>query len=155
MDYHFQMLESFYKLKNIHFTTLLPSNITHGECFALIKLKQLSENPERSQITVSDLNKMIDVSAPALSRTLKSLEENGYVTRTPDPQDKRNNFLSLTENGEKVIELVDKQMHTYCRAISERLGEERINDFIQFLDDLYVITSEEIEKIKKEGDLNV
>lgn len=155
MNYHFQMLESFYKMKNMHFTTLLPKDITHGECFTLLKLKQLSENSEGKAVTVSELNSLIDVSAPALSRTLKNLEEDGYVARTPDEKDRRNNFLRLTDKGEQVIVLAEKQMERYCNAISERIGEERINDFIQFLDDLYQITAEEIEKIEKEGDLNV
>lgn len=154
MNYHIEILESFYKLKNIHFTKLLPKEISHGECFALMKLKQLIERDDKGCVTVADLCTRLHVSSPALSRTLKHLEEEEYVKRIKDPKDRRNNFLLITDKGNDILQNVEEHMDVFCNAIYSSMGEGSVNNFIQFLNDLYVITSEEIEKIERKGDKN-
>lgn len=144
MNYHIEILECFYKLKNMHFTKLLPMELTHGECFALMKLGRLEQTQEN--VTVSDLAGKLSVSVPALSRTIKNLEKRGYVTRTTDPADRRNHFLKVAPEGDKIVEKIDHRMKIYCGKIYGRIGEERVEEFIRFLNDLYDVTSEEIQK---------
>lgn len=146
MNRHFEMLESFYRLRTLHFAKLLPEGITHGEIITLLKLRQLSVKQSPQKVTVSELNGLLDVSAPALSRTLKHLEESGYVNREPDKNDRRNNFLTLTEKGQSIIANVEHEMSDFWTVIVDKMGENRTADFLQFLDDLYTITSEEINK---------
>ncbi len=151
MNYHVELIECMYKIKNIHFQKLLPFEITHGECFALFKLKELSEQKEDGKVTVSELNSLIDVSAPALSRTIKNLEGDGFISRTEDANDRRNNFLSLTDKGKNIICDAEKRMRKCSENVLEKMGEERLKEFITFMNDFYLITSEEINKLQ-EGD---
>ena len=48
---------------------------------------------------------------PAVSRTLRGLEEKGYVERSADKKDRRNTYISLTEQGWKKGEEVRDRMH--------------------------------------------
>lgn len=154
MNYHIEILEIFYKLKNVHFTKFLPKDISHGECFALMKLKELIENSEEGQVMINDLCTNLHVSSPALSRTLKHLEEEGYVERIIDSNDRRNNFLILTDKGNDILKSIEEHMNVFCNAVYDNMGEESIKKFIQYLNDLYEITSKEIEKIERKGDKN-
>lgn len=146
MDYHFEILEIFYKFKNLHFNKILPKDITHGECFAMMKLKEV----ESTNITFSSLANELQISTPALSRTIKHLIEKGYVKRIEDKIDRRNSFLKLTKKGNDTIKKVKINMKDYSKNIYKKLGEKRFNDFINCLNDLYDISKNEINKIKRE-----
>lgn len=142
MNYHLEILEIFYKFKNLHFITILPDNLTHGQCFIMMKIK------ENKNITFSHLASELHISVQSLSRTIKQLEKMGYVDRFEDKLDRRNNFLKLSKKGNNVVNEVKKNMEEYCKNIYNQLGEKRFNDFIMCLNDLYDISSKEINKIK-------
>lgn len=53
----------------------------------------------RDNINQLELVKLTRLKAPTVSVLLRRLEEEGYVTRTPDPVDRRAVRVSLTEKG--------------------------------------------------------
>lgn len=53
-------------------------------------------------------------------RMIDSLEEKGLVRRTVNPQDRRENFLAITEVGERVVDRY--------REIEKQLSDELLND---------------------------
>ena len=63
-------------------------------------LYTLSKCPE--PIRISELNRHVLLSQPALSRLVDRLAERGFVQRRPDPVDGRSVLLSLTEAGRDV-----------------------------------------------------
>jgi DNA-binding MarR family transcriptional regulator len=54
-------------------------------------------------ITQADLRKTLDVCDSVVSRMLDSLEDLGYVGRAPFPEDRRMNWVFLTEHGAAVL----------------------------------------------------
>lgn len=56
---------------------------------------------ENGKITSSELAAKTKTLPPAVSRTLRGLEEKGYVERSVDKKDRRNTYISLTEKGWK------------------------------------------------------
>lgn len=138
MNYYLEILKSFYKFKNLHFNKFLPSNLSHGECFIIMKLNELNK-----EITISDISDVLNVSPPALSRTIKHLEEKKYIKRVIDEKDRRNNFLKLSSNGKKIATKVENCMKEYYQIIYDNLGEKRLNDFLKCLNDIYEISLKE------------
>jgi DNA-binding MarR family transcriptional regulator len=63
-------------------------------------LYTLSKCPE--PIRLSELNRHVLLSQPALSRLVDRLAERGLVARQPDPADRRGLLLSLTEAGREL-----------------------------------------------------
>ena len=51
-----------------------------------------------------ELVEMLDIRPSSLSELLKKLEAKGFVTRTPDEQDKRNMIVTLTGEGKALAE---------------------------------------------------
>jgi MarR family transcriptional regulator, transcriptional regulator for hemolysin len=82
--------------ENLH-----PLDLSSAEGNILLHL--LTQGREMGQ---EQLVEQLDVSKPAISRVLDSLEAKGFVTRHPDPADKRAHRVRLTdkalENGPEV-----------------------------------------------------
>ena len=53
----------------------------------------------RKEISSGDLVRILEIDKGWISRTLAKLQEDGVVIATPDPMDKRQFSLSLTESG--------------------------------------------------------
>ena len=58
----------------------------------------------RGPMTVGELAKSEQVSSPMITKIAKGLEEEGLVTRTIDPTDKRVTQLAITKDGERRLE---------------------------------------------------
>jgi len=73
-------------------------------------------------IRVNELAQLLELSAPTVSVGLRRLEEEGWVRREPDPQDKRSFHLYLTEKAKnfakRVQEFERKQTGVFLSALS-------------------------------------
>lgn len=58
----------------------------------------------RGPLTVGELAKAEHVSSPMVTKIAKGLEEEGLVTRTPNPTDKRVTNLAITKDGQRRLE---------------------------------------------------
>lgn len=73
-------------------------NITHGEFTALQMVHiYMKRNPDASGIGVSELARCSFMSPPAMSRTLKSIEEKGLAERMIDSKNRRKTYVRLTQ----------------------------------------------------------
>jgi DNA-binding MarR family transcriptional regulator len=55
-------------------------------------------------LRVSELAKCMELDSSTVSRHIRNLEENGYLSRTGDPDDRRATRVGLTERGRAVLE---------------------------------------------------
>ncbi|HXO25591.1 MAG TPA: MarR family transcriptional regulator [Streptosporangiaceae bacterium] len=60
-------------------------------------------------IRISELNRHVLLSQPALSRLVDRLAERGFIRRLPDPADGRSTRLALTEAGRAVQRRIGRQ----------------------------------------------
>jgi len=72
----------------------------------LTQLSALITVEQSSSIRLGDLATMEGVAPSTLSRIVASLEDAGLVTRTPDPSDRRSSWMSLTDDGRRVIDVI-------------------------------------------------
>jgi DNA-binding MarR family transcriptional regulator len=71
--------------------------LSNNQLFVLYVLR------DSVDMRISDLAEKVGTSVPALSRTLKSLEARGYVTRRVDERDRRASLISLATAGTKLV----------------------------------------------------
>lgn len=86
-----------------------------------------------------------------MSRTLRGLEEKGYVERTVDKKDRRNTYISLTEQGWKKGEEVRDRMHDFSCSVMSQLKEEDVDQLVAYLDRIYEIAEKEIDTRKRQN----
>lgn len=58
----------------------------------------------QAPLRVSELAKCLELDASTVSRHIRNLEENGYLSRTGDPDDRRATRIGLTDRGRAVLE---------------------------------------------------
>jgi MarR family transcriptional regulator for hemolysin len=92
---------------------LRPLGLSSAEGNVLLHL--LTQGHEMGQ---EQLVEQLDVSKPAISRTLNSLKAKGYVTRQRDPDDKRAHRVRLTDEALKIGPVVEQVYnHVYALAM--------------------------------------
>ncbi|SIS01979.1 MarR family winged helix-turn-helix transcriptional regulator [Microbacterium sp. RURRCA19A] len=64
------------------------------------------------------------VTAPSMNRTVTLLEEAGYLTRTPDDDDRRKVTIALTDAGRLVVAETVRRRDAWLEAALAALGEE-------------------------------
>ncbi len=67
------------------------------------------------------------VSAPSMNRTVNCLEESGYVTRTPDPDDRRKVNIDITDAGRAVVEETVRRRDSWLEAVLVSLEPDQRN----------------------------
>lgn len=138
----FQVLD---RLKNMNwdkqFQTLRPH-----EFIALSSVAQYHEQfPEVPGIYVSEFASRLGVALPAASKILKNLEKQGWLKRTVDPENRRNTFVSLTEEGLSLVESESAYCCQMSSRVFERMGAENttlllggINRLLDLLEEEFV-----------------
>ena len=81
---------------------------------------------QQQPITVSELAKKRHVSLQAASALVQALVEKGWVTRTPDPQDRRQSRLQLTPEGQERAHNTTRQITDYFSEFLRELSAEEI-----------------------------
>ena len=72
------------------------------------------------EISMSELLAILGISRQALHRPMKQLREQGLIAARPEPSDKRNLILSLTEEGRAFERaLTEPQREMFARARAE------------------------------------
>lgn len=79
-----------------------------GEATTMPQFRVLAHLAD-APLTLSALAKQRRVSLQSMSELVQVLVERGWITRTPDPHDRRQQILHLTEHGRKHYE----QAHTH------------------------------------------
>lgn len=84
-------------------------------------------------IGVSDIAAQMRSTAPAISRSLRVLESEGYILRAADPSDRRKTWVRLTPEGEEVRAGCEAAMQEYMQGVITRLGvpnlQRMLNDW--------------------------
>jgi DNA-binding MarR family transcriptional regulator len=70
----------------------------------------------------------------SLTRTLKTLEEKGLITRKKNPEDGRGVLIYLTKLGKEKRELSKNTVLKFNEVIKKNISEEKLNHFMEVAD---------------------
>ena len=106
--------------ENLH-----PLNLSSAEGNILLHL--LTQGQEMGQ---EQLVEQLDISKPAVSRALDSLETKGYVTRRPNPDDKRAHKIRLTDKALEIGPAIEQVYnHVYTLAL-QGISQDEFDYFV-------------------------
>ncbi len=93
-------------------------NIGRGQ---LIILLYLSRNGGLSQ---QDLTDYIKVDKGCIAKSIKSLEEEGYITRSADPDDKRAVKVFLTQKAQDTMPVIEDAISSWESVLMSGLKDD-------------------------------
>ena len=91
-------------------------------------------------LDVPKIQKKLNISKPAISYILNTLEKKKYITREIDPKDRRKVSISATPEGKAAAEQSQKKFDELWDEILTRFGEDNMRQLLRLmhdLDDLY------------------
>lgn len=85
-------------------------------------LDQLAEHP----ITLTELAEQRRVTRQAASLQMQGLVERGWVRRLPDPADRRQAILELTDEGRAQLRTAHQSLNAYMVNLLEMLSDDEL-----------------------------
>jgi len=114
----------------------LPTEIT-GQ-----RLRVLWEISGSENLRMSDLAARMGIQPRTVTQFIDALESTGFVTRTPDPLDRRATLLQLTalaqpvvDKFHEVIQIVSKQIATIFSSGEQAVLQTSLSRIVTFLTD--------------------
>lgn len=105
-------------------------DITSSEYIFLIKLY---ENKELNQ---EELSSIYYIDKAATARSLKKLEEKGYITRFRDKYDKRMYKISVTQKALSIKTRIYDALKSWDKNISVNISDEKLKEVSMILKDM-------------------
>lgn len=102
-------------------------DITYPQ-FMLMKLLQ-SKQP----MTVGELVRLLGIDQGNGSNMCKKLEKKGWILRQRNPQDERVVLLSLTAQGEEILNHIHAYSQKKCKDVFYMLSDEEVEQAVQGL----------------------
>ena len=109
------------------------TNVTPSELPYILKV--CGDNGNISQ---RDLSEIFRVSEPVVTRTLKNLENKGFIIRTKDSDNKTRRLLSLTEEGFEISEKMLNINDEWLEELFKDMYQEDIDKFNEIIKSLTV-----------------
>lgn len=95
--------------------------------------------------TASKIADLLYVSRPAVTLKINELIKQGFVTKTPDPEDGRQYLLSVNEEAVPKYKVYRKQDNMAIQKISEQYSQQEIEKFCQMLNIVSSVNYEEMD----------
>lgn len=117
-----------YRLQKQHYAQEAEVKMTVEEFILLNMINEKNDQISQNIAIATGKNKSV------VMRMIDSLEKKGLVRRTPNPADRRENLLSITDEGEKTV----RQYHDIEQRLSTELADgitpEELSVFWNVLD---------------------
>ena len=97
-------------------------------------LAQLDREP--GGLVLGELPKRLMVTAGNLTPIVDRLVEDGFITRTPSPLDRRVQIVCMTVEGRKTFRRMAKKHGLWLASLLAEFPRERLDGLIKELDDL-------------------
>lgn len=94
-----------------------------SEFKVLVTIKH-GANDENTEMKVSEISKILQVTPPTVTQIINVLEKDGLVERTTDPEDRRAVKIKLTQEGLEVTENARRAFGETFMGLIDFLGEE-------------------------------
>ena len=136
-----RMFDACYLAKRIR--EMLPP-LPEGVMPSYIKYLEAVQTLEKnsSHVRVSDISDALDLPRPGVTRTVKEMEQKGYLRKLASPDDRRVMYISITEEGRELSRKYDENYFSELSAYLDDISEEEADCMIRTIEKFYEIMCE-------------
>ena len=96
-------------------------------------------------MTLSDLARKLNLSAATLNETVNSLEERGFLSRTPSATDARKIDICATRQGEEMQNSASQEFHLFMSGLFRRMSKTRREGLLAGLEQMVKLSAQSQE----------
>lgn len=144
------LLEAIHMFHNLNLGQIMP-HLSKNEYFMMSGIQCMQKRVDTEElpgIAMTKLAQKVHALPPAVSRTIKSLEERGYVARYVNPKDRRNTMVRLTEEGEQVLEESRELLKSFADRVFAQTDEMEMQRACAYFKNLYELAEAEVRRMK-------
>ena len=136
-----RMMDACYQGKRIR--DMLPP-LPDGVASSYIQYLDIIEKMQHQgmRVKISDISDRLSLPRPGVTRTVKEMEQKGYLKKSTSPKDGRITYLTLTETGQALSQKYNQECFSMLADYTEEISEEDAEGMIRTMDQLYHIMCE-------------
>lgn len=104
--------------------------VTMAQCHAVVEIGR------KEFIALNELAELLKLDSSTMSRTVNNLVDKDLVKRVTDKKDRRYITISLTDQGQKVYEAIEKDMDSYYEKVFQYIPENKREQLIESIQTL-------------------
>lgn len=128
IDFHIRW--AWHKIARFYNTEALKEGFSMSIGYVLLNIDTKYGTPS------TKLGPKMGMEPRSLTRTLKSMEENGLIYRDADPNDKRINRIFLTQKGLEKRNISRNTVIDFNAKVQKKLGKRQLSSFYQIMDEI-------------------
>ena len=118
----------------------LPKGVSSSYIHYLDTIERLEGKGVR--VKVSDISDALNIPRPGVTRTVKEMEQRGYLEKKTSEEDGRVTYLSITEAGKRLSGTFNGQVFAQLAALLADVPDEDAVCTIRTIEKLYTVMSE-------------
>jgi len=143
-----RLLDACYEAKRIRdMLPPLPDGVTPSYIHFLDVIEQMEKNG--TSVKVSDISDALNLPRPGVTRTVKEMEQKGYLTKKPSEEDARILYLSITDEGKKLSAKYNEQVFNALLPDLEAISGEDTECTIRTIERFYQVMCERRNDLDK------
>ena len=135
------LLDACYQAKRVR--ELLPA-LPNGVSSSHIQYLDIIEQRENRgmKVKISDISDTLHLPRPGVTRTVKEMEDKGFLKKTTSDADGRITYLSITEAGKKLSQTYNDRFFSQLAPLLTDISQEEANCTIRTIEKLYQVMAE-------------
>lgn len=118
----------------------LPKGVSSSYIHYLDTIERLERQGVR--VKVSDISDALNIPRPGVTRTVKEMEQRGYLEKRTSPDDGRVTYLTVTESGKRLSGTFNGRVFAQLAPLLEDVPDEDVACTIRTVQKLYTAMSE-------------
>lgn len=136
-----QMMDACYQAKRIRdMLPPLPKGVTSSHIQYLDMIETLQA--QGIQVKISDISDKLGLPRPGITRTVKEMEQKGYLKKITSSEDARVTYLTLTDSGKQLSQKYNQQCFEILSSYMADIPESDIQCTIRTIEHFYDIMCE-------------
>ena len=136
-----RMLDACYLAKRIReLLPELPQGVTPAYIQYMDVIHKLQE--QNKKVKVSDISDYLKLPRPGVTRTVKEMEQKGYLKKRSSEEDGRIIYIEITDRGEELSEKYDENYYSRLSRYLSHISDEEADCMIQAIEKFYAVMRE-------------
>lgn len=135
------LLDACYQAKRVReLLPALPNGVSSSHIQYLDIIEQLENRGMK--VKMSDISDTLHLPRPGVTRTVKEMEDKGFLKKTTSDADGRITYLSITEAGKKLSQTYNDRFFSQLAPLLTDISQEEANCTIRTIEKLYQVMAE-------------